>query len=81
MRRRIQSWQRHYPWIDPAALGYFQMRVSRARLDSEQAVAFVVQHATTYELQDRCVQALLKKADILWHLLDCLYAAYVKPAR
>ena len=37
------------------------------------------QHATTYELQERCVAALIRKTEILWHLLDCLYAAYVEP--
>ena len=36
-------------------------------------------HADTYELQARCVAALIRKTEILWHLLDSLYAAYVEP--
>jgi pyrroloquinoline quinone (PQQ) biosynthesis protein C len=55
------------------------MRMTRARLDSNQAVDFVVQHALTYEMQERCVRALITKAKILWHLLDCLSMAYVEP--
>ena len=79
MGQRIQAWQRHYPWVRSEALGYFQMRISRASVDSKHAIDFVVQHATTYELQERSVRALIKKAEILWHILDCLYAAYVTP--
>ncbi len=79
MAQRIQAWKRHYPWIRSAALGYFHTRISRARLDSKQSIEFVVQHATTFELQERCVRALIKKAEILWHMLDCIHAAYVRP--
>jgi len=79
MARRIEAWRHHYPWVSSEALGYFQMRIARASLDSKQAVDFVVQHALTYELQERCVRALIKKAEILWHLLDCLHVAYVEP--
>ena len=60
-------------------LGYFRSRVSRARDDSADAIAFVVWHATTPAAQEGCVDALIKKTEILWHLLDCVYAAYVDP--
>jgi len=79
MTRRIAAWERHYPWVDTAMLEYFRSRVPRAKRDSEQAIAFVVEHATTYEEQERCVAALVKKTEILWHLLDCVYAAYIAP--
>jgi pyrroloquinoline-quinone synthase len=79
MARRIEAWKHHYPWVSSDALGYFQMRIARASLDSKQAVQFVVQHALTHELQERCVRALIRKTEILWHLLDCLSMAYVEP--
>jgi pyrroloquinoline-quinone synthase len=79
MARRLDAWKRHYPWVSQEALGYFQMRIARADLDSKQAIEFVLRHAVTYELQERCVRSLIKKAEILWHLLDCLYMAYVEP--
>lgn len=81
MAQRLEAWQHHYPWVSREALGYFQMRISRAGLDSKQAIEFVLRHAATYELQERCVRALIKKAEILWHMLDCLYMAYVEPGR
>ena len=75
MVRRLEAWKRHYPWVRSESLEYFQLRIARATLDSGQAVEFVVQHATTYALQERCVRALIKKADILWTLLDHLSLA------
>jgi len=76
--RRLVAWSEHYPWVNRESLGYFQMRISRASLDSKEAVGFVVRQAATYELQERCVQALIKKTEILWRLLDCLHTAYVE---
>jgi len=75
MVRRIAAWEEHYPWVDPAGLAYFRARVPRARADSEEAIAFVTQHATTPELQDACVAALVRKTEVLWHLLDCVQGA------
>jgi len=79
MAKRVLAWENHYPWVDPGMLTYFRSRVTRARQDSSEAVAFVERHATTPDLQDRCVQALIDKTQILWNLLDSVYAAYVKP--
>ncbi len=72
MQKRIAAWEQHYPWVSREALEYFRQRVPRASRDSEEAVRFVVENATTEALQDRCVAALVRKTDILWHLLDCL---------
>ena len=71
---RAQAWERHYPWVPPAALDYFRGRVPRAGRDAEDAVAFVLRHAETREAQDRCVAALIRKTEVLWHLLDCVDA-------
>ena len=79
MSKRILAWELHYPWVSQEMLAYFRTRVPRARRDSEEAIDFVVRHATSYELQERCVAALIRKTEILWHLLDCVYAAYIEP--
>ncbi|MGQ0666997.1 MAG: pyrroloquinoline-quinone synthase PqqC [Nitrospiraceae bacterium] len=79
MARRLEAWKHHYPWVSAGSLGYFQLRISRAGVDSKEAVEFVVGHAITYELQERCVRALIKKAEILWEILDCIHTAYVEP--
>src|SRR5262249_27984041 len=36
MSRRIQAWERHYPWVDRDMLAYFRARVTRARADSQE---------------------------------------------
>ena len=72
MSRRIEAWEKHYPWVRADVLEYFRTRVTRARRDSEQAIEFVCRNATTPELQENCVAALVRKTEILWHLLDCL---------
>ena len=75
MSRRIAAWERHYPWVRDDVLEYFRTRVTRARHDGEQAMEFVCRNATTYEMQERCVAALVRKTEILWHILDCLQSA------
>jgi len=79
MTRRVLAWERHYPWISKDTLEYFRSLPPLARQDSMQAIEYVVTHATTYALQERCLAALIRKTEILWHLLDSLYAAYVDP--
>jgi pyrroloquinoline-quinone synthase len=74
MSKRIAAWEKHYPWVDGDALAYFRGRVPRARRDSEEAIDFVVREATTRSLQESCVAALIRKTEILWHMLDCIQA-------
>lgn len=76
MSKRILAWEQHYPWVKPELLAYFRSRVPRARADSQEALDFVVRHATTAELQAKCRAALIRKTEILWHLLDCVALAY-----
>ena len=79
LARRVLAWERHYPWVKPETLEYFRSRVPRARRDSEEAIEFVVSHATSLEAQERCVAALVLKTEILWHILDCVHHAYIDP--
>ena len=74
MSRRIAAWETHYPWVDPATLTYFRSRVTQAKVESAEAIGFVVRHADTYAKQQACVAALIRKTEILWHLLDCIEA-------
>jgi pyrroloquinoline-quinone synthase len=75
MSERIAAWERHYPWVGRDALAYFRSRVPRARRDGEEALAFVVREAHTSDEQDRCVATLVRKTEILWHLLDAVAQA------
>jgi pyrroloquinoline-quinone synthase len=74
MAARIEAWERHYGWVDRDDIAYFRRRVSAARRDGEEGLALVLEQATTGELQDRCVAALVVKTEILWHLLDSIEA-------
>jgi len=78
MSKRIAAWEHHYPWVKQDTLDYFRSRVPRARRDSQEAIEFVVSGATSYSLQHKCVNALIKKTEILWHLLDCVQAENAK---
>ena len=64
MSKRIDAWEKHYTWVDRSMLEYFRSRVPRARLDSQEAINFVIELATTYETQQRCVAALVRKTEI-----------------
>ncbi|HEU4733474.1 MAG TPA: pyrroloquinoline-quinone synthase PqqC [Kofleriaceae bacterium] len=75
MVKRIAAWEKHYPWVERSGLDYFRSRVRQGRRDSEQAIGFVLEHARTAELQQRCIAALVRKTEILWHLLDSVQMA------
>ena len=72
MAARLAAWERHYAWVDPEALGYFRARVTRARRDGDEGLAFVIAHATSDEIQARCLAAFRTKCAILWTLLDAV---------
>jgi pyrroloquinoline-quinone synthase len=75
MRTRVAAWEQHYPWVDQPALAYFRSRVPRATRDAAEALAFVVERATTPALQEACVRALIDKCHILWAMLDAVEQA------
>jgi len=75
MTTRIAAWEKHYPWVDGAALAYFRARVPRAARDAKEAIAYVLEHATTRALQEACVRALVDKCRILWAMLDAIAEA------
>ncbi len=77
-RQRLQSWPDHYPWIESAGLQYFRNRLSEAHRDVDHGLALTIQHFNTYELQQRALQILKFKLDVLWTMLDAMYLAYVQ---
>jgi pyrroloquinoline-quinone synthase len=75
-RQRLAGWPGHYPWIDPAGLGYFQSRMSRARRDVEFALALTLERFRTRAAQERALQVLQFKLDVLWQMNDAMALAY-----
>ena len=75
-KQRLATWPQHYAWIEPAGLQYFRNRVSQARRDVEQGLAITLDHFTTRALQERALEILQFKLDVLWALSDALVAKY-----
>ncbi|MEU5882439.1 pyrroloquinoline-quinone synthase PqqC [Spirillospora sp. NPDC047279] len=72
MVTRIAAWERHYPWIEPAGLRYFQGRVAQGRRDAGEALALVHRWAETRRDQERVLEAFAFKCEVLWTLLDAV---------
>jgi len=75
-RQRLATWPEHYPWIDNDGLMYFRNRVGQARRDVEQGLAITLEHFTTRPLQERALEVLQFKLDVLWALSDGLVGRY-----
>ena len=75
-KQRLANWPEHYPWIEPAGLNYFRGRISQARRDVEQGLAITLGHFTTRALQQRALQVLQFKLDILWAMNDAMAQRY-----
>lgn len=70
MERRVAAILEKYPWVDPAGLAYFEKRIALAQRDAGSALAWVLEEAKTPEIEERCVEALRFKCDVLWCILD-----------
>jgi pyrroloquinoline-quinone synthase len=75
-KQRLATWPEHYPWIASDGLAYFRNRVSQARRDVEQGLAITLDHFTTRPQQERALEVLQFKLDILWALSDALVTKY-----
>lgn len=75
-RQRLAGWPQHYPWIDPAGLEYFQSRMSRARRDVEFALAVTLERFDTHAAQQRALEVLKLKLDILWQMNDAMALSF-----
>jgi pyrroloquinoline-quinone synthase len=76
-KQRLAGWPAHYPWIAPEGLSYFQKRVSQAGRDVEHGLAVTLARFDTRAKQDRVVEILQFKLDVLWTMLDAMWTAYV----
>jgi pyrroloquinoline-quinone synthase len=57
-------------------LSYFQSRMSRARRDVEFALAVTLERFATRAAQERALQVLQFKLDVLWQMNDAMALAY-----
>lgn len=75
-KQRLATWPEHYPWIENDGLMYFRNRVSQARRDVEQGLAITLDHFNTLALQQRALEILQFKLDILWAMNDAMALRY-----
>jgi pyrroloquinoline-quinone synthase len=75
-KERLANWPEHYPWIESSGLQYFRNRVSQARRDVEQGLAVTLNYFNTREMQERALNILQFKLDVLWAMNDAMANAY-----
>ncbi|WP_129645376.1 pyrroloquinoline-quinone synthase PqqC [Peristeroidobacter agariperforans] len=75
-RQRLSSWPEHYPWIEQDGLQYFRSRVSLAQRDVNHGLAVTLAYFKTREQQQRALQVLKFKLDILWAMNDAMAQHY-----
>lgn len=75
-QQRLATWPEHYPWIQSEGLQYFRNRVSQARRDVEQGLAVTLAYFDTRALQQRALDILQFKLDILWAMNDAMAQRY-----
>jgi len=78
-KNRLAGWPQHYPWIDPAGLAYFRDRLAQARRDVAHGLELTLVHFDTRERQERALEILRFKLDVLWSMLDAMQVAYGLP--
>jgi pyrroloquinoline-quinone synthase len=79
IRVRVEALERHYPWIDPAGLEYFRTRLTQAPADARYALDLVVERCVTRVEQDRAIDALAFKCDLLWAQLEAIDRGDTRP--
>lgn len=75
-RDRLAGWPSFYPWIDRDGLQYFRSRIPLAQRDVEHGLEVTLTYFRTPEAQQRAIEILGFKLDILWSMLDALEKAY-----
>lgn len=78
-KQRLATWPEHYPWIDSEGLQYFRNRVTQARRDVEHGLAITLDYFKTREQQERALEILNFKLDVLWQMNDAMATRYGLP--
>ena len=75
MAKRLEAFKRFYPWVEPHGLEYFRNRLTQAPRDSGEALTLTLEHCRTREMQEKALDALQFKCDLLWSMLDSIHLA------
>jgi pyrroloquinoline-quinone synthase len=78
-KQRLATWPKQYPWIDTQGLIYFRNRVTQARRDVEHGLSITLEYFRTREQQERALDILKFKLDVLWQMNDAIAVRYGLP--
>lgn len=76
--KRILVIEKYYPWVRAEGLEYFRGRLHQAPRDVSHGLELVVRAARTREDQEKALDALSFKCDVLWSLADAIDLGYSK---
>ncbi|PCJ93539.1 MAG: pyrroloquinoline quinone biosynthesis protein C [Porticoccaceae bacterium] len=77
-QHRLDNWPDLYPWIEEKGYRYFRKRLTEARRDVEHGLAITLDYYKTRADQERALDILQFKLDILWTMLDAMWMAYIE---
>lgn len=75
-KERLAHWPQHYPWIDASGYAYFRKRLSEARRDVEHGLRVTLDYFRTREQQQRALDIVQFKLDVLWTMCDAMMVTY-----
>jgi pyrroloquinoline-quinone synthase len=75
-KQRLANWPSDYPWVASEGLEYFRSRINLAERDVEHGLEVTLQHFTTPQQQERALEILQFKLDVLWCMSDAIDLAY-----
>ena len=76
-KARLENWPQHYPWIEDSGYTYFRKRLAEARRDVVHGLNITLDYYQTRQQQEKMLEVLQFKLDVLWTMLDCMWMAYV----
>ena len=75
-KQRLANWPQHYRWIEPSGYAYFRQRLGEGRRDVEHGLEVTLEHFRTRDEQQRALDILQFKLDVLWSMLDAMQLEY-----
>lgn len=72
---RLAGWPEHYPWIEAEGLAYFRSRIPLAQRDVDHGLRVTLDHFRSPAQQQRALEILQFKLDVLWSILDAIEKA------
>jgi pyrroloquinoline-quinone synthase len=76
-KERFGNWSVHYPWIETSGLEYFRSRVAPTASDHQFGLRVTLEQFRTRADQNRALEVLRYKLELLWAALEAMQAHYV----